>query len=985
MRKSVNRAMASTKISFISLHSVDRAHSLLSSSPPRPTPPHEHTRSWAGFHSRASRAARLKEAGREGYRRVKKAADIAWIKTARAAERVRRVAFTFLPSSVTKRANRRRSAASTSSVVPHAPSPVTCASPLQAAPAAASTECGRESQRRFGHSSTFPTRACFNGKLFRPRFRVPRFSFRVSHSALLPPRFRSTRSTVSTAADSAAGNRSASSSPVASRAASSAPPLDPPPEDSVATSAAFFASACFTYQSTASTSSTSVSACSSLPRNISSSSAPSFSARCNHSDLLTNPTAAAATAPSAVSLVLFPPAFTESVSLAETRAETHAASLDDCRAIRSSSWKRAMSIAIPTCGEAQEPECVEAGEESGETAELATAETAEAAEELGECDRLSGCAQDTAVDIDSLWEAAAAAELEAEERATTAAAAAAGAKRWRGSWKAVTPRSRANAAAPKTLKFEISTANKTPTRTPVLTPRGFVLEPKKGWGALAESVASALAENQSGAEPAHSPSCWRTAGGFSEEDFAKDRRKSLDNARSGGNTVSAISPPPPSTPRFLSALRSSFRRSAPDAVPPVADSWSSPYEHHRDTVDCVSVEWSKRATTIPSATHSKMKPSKSFDNNDLNSSSNNDFSASILPSSTSSLRSRRGLTPFENLQTEEKHPGQARQPKLQARNGASAPDFRIFEITPTPAFFDAPSSNRVTPELTWEHLSDFAAGRLERERPVVGRGCEGGDIKREEVERCVVEGGVVEWGALKGGAVEKDVEEWGAVVEDDCEELKSPGMAPAGCFCGVGGIPTAPSAQQDQQQAWHIQQQRKVWQQHLQKQQHPHRQQQQKQHMEEGWGEQEQEREEKEDDDEWQRYLEENQPDCAAAMGCMPFSMSRNNHLQCNSRGRMFSRSHSSSSSSSRSSSMSSDTWLLTSVEKLSESGLVTPRGSGRDRFRFERTRSGGSGGGATATVVRYVPRFARHKHQRSVVREVARHSLNDMVGVGVR
>ncbi|CAI5480852.1 unnamed protein product [Closterium sp. Yama58-4] len=403
-----------------------------------------------------SRAARLKKAGREGYRRVKKAAIVAWTKTARAAERLRRVAFAFLPSSGSKRVDRRRSAVSTSSVVPRAASPVTCARTPQAA-AAASTEYGRESRSRWGRASPFNASPCL--------------PFRVFPSALLPPRFcfrgGSPRSTASTAAstESANANRAVSSSAAASRAASSSPPLAGPAVDSTAASTPFFASACITNQSAASTSFSSVSVCSSLPRNTSSSSsAPSFSARRNKSDLLTNPAVAA----SDFGFALSPPAFEEADSHAETHAATHAASLDD----GSASWKRTMSIAIPACGEARE------ADSEGGVAGKEPGETAEAAEELAECDRLSACAQDST--------------------------------------------------------------------------------PRKGRGALAENLASALADDLSGAELADSAS-----------GPAHISSNILDGAASGGNAISALSPPPPSTSRFLSALRSSFRRSSADVVPVV--------------------------------------------------------------------------------------------------------------------------------------------------------------------------------------------------------------------------------------------------------------------------------------------------------------------------------------------------------------------------------------------------------------------------------
>ncbi|CAI5984749.1 unnamed protein product [Closterium sp. NIES-65] len=65
---------------------------------------------------------------------------------------------------------------------------------------------------------------------------------------------------------------------------------------------------------------------------------------------------------------------------------------------------------------------------------------------------------------------------------------------------------------------------------------------------------------------------------------------------------------------------------------------------------------------------------------------------------------------------------------------------------------------------------------------------------------------------------------------------------------------------------------------------------------------------------------------------------------------------------------------------------LNAPRGGGR--VRLDRMGSGGgdgSGGGGTATVVWYVPRFGRHRQQRSIVREVAREAVRDIVCGGAR
>ncbi|CAI5988619.1 unnamed protein product [Closterium sp. NIES-65] len=65
---------------------------------------------------------------------------------------------------------------------------------------------------------------------------------------------------------------------------------------------------------------------------------------------------------------------------------------------------------------------------------------------------------------------------------------------------------------------------------------------------------------------------------------------------------------------------------------------------------------------------------------------------------------------------------------------------------------------------------------------------------------------------------------------------------------------------------------------------------------------------------------------------------------------------------------------------------LNAPRGGGR--VRLDRMGSGGgdgSGGGGTATVVWYVPRFGRHRQQRSIVREVAREAVRDIARGGAR
>ncbi|CAI5480851.1 unnamed protein product [Closterium sp. Yama58-4] len=855
-----------------------------------------------------SPAARFAEVGREGYQRLKKTAAVMRISTARVAERVRRVASTFLSSTGLKPANRRRSAASS---VPRATSPVPRA-----------IVAFRRSMR--GWTAAFA------------------FKLRKPSSSEATTRSYSPQYTAS----SAAASRAATSAYAVFCPSAPVAPVDSPHDASTASFASSSASSATSAGANQSASSTSsaagASACSALTRNASenskkpASSASSFPARSSHADLRVGPT------PPATSAAAIPPLALASVK-ADSHADSHAdfnadsqtTSLADCRAEGSSSWKRAMSIAIPACD--GDDEAQGAGEdEGGERQEPGSGEAGEEAEEMAESNGLGGGAPDSAVDIDSLWEAAAAAELEAEERAVTAAAmaAASGAKRWRESWKSLTPRCNAVPKAPRSDLF----GSKTPAQTPALTPRGLVVEPKNAWSALAESVASDLADNQIRAEladgaaglvaprrglpttPRLSFRQWRStsestrprARAAAEEEFAEMPRNWLENAWSGGNTGSAVSPPPPSTPRFLSAVRSSFKRSASEAAPGVvagsnpsasatvtetaistkipcysppatsASGLSPPaipahksvscgslYEHHHNTAQCRSMECSsvvrsRQNTTRNSSTlRGRVKPSKSANSIDVKSTCIHHLTASNSSSFTPSLRARRGLPPFENLCTEEEHPGQARQPNLLARNGTSAPDLQVLEFAQVSS--NLPGSSKRVPALSWGQLSELAAGR-------------------EKMDRRVLSGGAVTGCAVEEGTVHDSVVEWCAMEDDDSlEEPESPAMVPACSLCGVRGFQAPPLAQQDRQQIWHMQQQGRLRQ--------------------------------KEEDEEGQEQhygLADKQPGCAAGMGCAPISMSR-------------------------------------------------------------------------TTVVRYVPRFGRHGQQRSVVREVAREAVRNMVGVGAR
>ncbi|GJP47455.1 hypothetical protein CLOM_g6640 [Closterium sp. NIES-68] len=1088
-----------------------------------------------GGNSHRRRMARLGKAGRASFRRVEKAiregcgrfqkaVAVACIETARAAERVRCVASTFLSSAGLKRARRRRSAAASSAVprvfpavaAPPASPGAYCANHHPPPPAAASSSERIWRTRLRGLPNPFPA-ARSETKPFRWRF-----SFRQGSASrgkrgqkapwLRTPPFSSGTSSGAPAACCAASSSAAASSAAASSAACSSTPVAPLDDSSsVASSASSAASASPAASSAnsaganqpASSTSPTVSTCSSLAKNASSPSPyapPSlYPANSTSADLRAD------RAPAAASSFSSPPhaprASVEAASLGQSHADAHAASFADCHAVnhaeahatRSSSWKRAMSIAIPACDGGDEAQGAgeEVGEETREKAgkggdKRAEPVAGEAAEDAEMAEWNGGRSDaDSAVDIDLLWEAAAEAELQAEEHAATAAAAAAaGGKRWRGMRKAVTPRSivvtppRSDVVvtprstetprSAKTLRSDFPTATQG-AQTSQLTPRGFALDSKMGWGALAESAERA-----------------ERAGG------------------SNGNNVSpaAASPRPPTTPRFFSALRASFRRSAPDAATVVvagsnpssatpvltitatsvdpgqnlaanparevaSPTGNTPYEHHRDTVGCSNVHCRRSTCTILSTPHNSLASSKSAEGNATGSISNRYFSDSVSsstissPSITPSLRVRRGLTPLENPGTEKRKPRQARQLKLQAQNGASAPDFRAFELAQAsssqrssmvPELLSSPSlrshvahdlssssnvhSSSKAPELSWDQLSAFAAGKLERGRPGINGGQGMG----------VVEWSVVEGGMAEGRVVERGGVEWG-VVEGDAEDyLDSPAVVPARSCCGFGRYP----AQQDRQQLWHSQQQEKAWQKQQQQQQ-----QQQGQQEEEDREQQGQEAAaEEEEEQEW--FQVEKQPGCAAAvMCCVPFSVSRRsggpscsgrnpsrrsessnrqpssrsegrsrqlhkshsfNNLQVcvhhSSNTRQFSRSNSSSSNNSNSS-VSSSNWLLARTEHTSDSesvqgisgalccvpfsvsrtgrktdassadskarpsGPATPRGAGSGRL--ERAGSGGA-----ATVVRYVPRFARHRQQSSVVRGLARGMVGDLVGVKV-
>ncbi|CAI5531590.1 unnamed protein product [Closterium sp. Naga37s-1] len=552
-----------------------------------------------------SAAARFEKVGRESYKRVKKAAAATWIRTVRVAQRVRRVASTFMSSTGLKSVYRRRRR-SAASAVPFATSPDT--SPSSRDPPPAAEEASPESsarQRRCGlpipHPPVVPLPHSSPRRFF---FRRSMRGWKAAFGLRKPSSSEATTRSYfpHSIASSAAISRAATSAYAVFCASAPVAPVDSPSAPSAASAASSASSAnpAGANQSASSTS-PSVSACFSLTGNASysSSSAPSFPARSTtHADLRAGPT------PAAIFAAIPALAPTASVKI-DSYAISHANPVADCRgATCSSSWRRAMAIAIPAGdgddqvgedegGEVGEPGGGEPGEGPGETAGLAAAE---AAEELAESDGLSGGAPVSAVDIDSLWESAAAAELEEEEQAVTAAAiaaasAAAGAKRWRGSWKALTPRSN---AAPKTPRSDFY-GSKKPAQIPVFTPRGLV-EPKKVWGALAESVASALADSLSGAEmadgaaglsaptiPRLSFRRWRStaesprprASGVAEVEFAEEPLNWLERAGSGGIAVSAASPPPPFTPRFLSALRSSSKRSAADAAAVVVASSNS--------------------------------------------------------------------------------------------------------------------------------------------------------------------------------------------------------------------------------------------------------------------------------------------------------------------------------------------------------------------------------------------------------------------------